>query len=141
MTLSPKVQLARGRAGASLPEMIGESFMRVFLTGLMASTAALALSAAANAADYVFATPDEAYAILSADDEFTVRLQPMEIGLRLEDNAQISREALNALYRDSVRDFDAATLRAQLRRDGVALDLETGYLDAMPGVEPLEPPR
>ena len=46
-----------------------------------------------------------------------------------------------ALFGESVRDFDAATLRAQLRRDGVALDLKTGYLDAMPGVEPLEPPR
>jgi hypothetical protein len=46
-----------------------------------------------------------------------------------------------ALFGDSVRDFDAAALRAQLDRDGVALDLQTGYLDAMPDVEPLEPPR
>ena len=42
---------------------------------------------------------------------------------------------------DSVRDFDAAALRAQLRHDGVALNLETGYLDAMSDVEPLEAPR
>jgi len=40
-----------------------------------------------------------------------------------------------------VRAFDAAALRAQLRHDGVALNLETGYLDAMPDVEPLEAPR
>ena len=46
-----------------------------------------------------------------------------------------------AMLGDSVRDFDAAALRAQLRRDGVALDLQSGYLDAMPDVEPLEVPR
>jgi len=99
--------------------------MRVFLTGLMASAAAFALSAAANAADYVFATPDEAYAILSADDEFTARLQPMEIGLRLEDNAQTSREALNALYRDSVRDFtdeERARLEALVAEEAALLE-------------------
>lgn len=46
-----------------------------------------------------------------------------------------------ALFGGSVRDFDAAALRDQLRGDGVALDLETGYLDAMSDVEPLEAPR
>ncbi|MEN0651950.1 MULTISPECIES: hypothetical protein [Hyphobacterium] len=99
--------------------------MRLFLTGLMASAAAAAFSATADAADYVFATPDEAYAILSADDEFTLRLQPMEIGLRLADNAQTSREALNALYRDSVRNFtdeERARLEALLAEDAALLD-------------------
>ena len=42
------------------------------------------------------------------------------------------------MFGDTVRDFEATALREQLRRDGVALDLETGYLDAMPGVEPGE---
>lgn len=43
-----------------------------------------------------------------------------------------------ALFGDSGRDFDAAALRAH---DGVVLNLENGYLDAMADVEPLEAPR
>ena len=42
-----------------------------------------------------------------------------------------------ALFGAGIHDVDADELRQQLRRDGVALDLASGYLDAMPGVEPL----
>lgn len=99
--------------------------MRVFLTGLMASAAVVTFSAAVNAADFAFATPDAAYAILSADDEFTLRLQPMEIGLRLEDSSRTSRDDLNALYRDSVRDFtdeERARLEALIAEDAALLE-------------------
>jgi len=45
-----------------------------------------------------------------------------------------------ALFGAKVQDFDAHRLQVQLQADGVALDLETGYLDAMPGVEPIIAP-
>jgi hypothetical protein len=42
-----------------------------------------------------------------------------------------------ALFGEEVAHFDAATLRSALRADGVALDLESGYLDAMPDIQAL----
>ena len=46
-----------------------------------------------------------------------------------------------ALFGERLADFDASRLRRQLADDGVALDLQTGYLDAMTGVEPLAASR
>jgi hypothetical protein len=43
----------------------------------------------------------------------------------------------SALFGKDVHNFNASQLRAQLKKDGVALDLETGYLDAMPHIEPI----
>ena len=43
----------------------------------------------------------------------------------------------SALFGERVHDFDADQLRTQLQKDGIALDLETGYLDAMPHIQPL----
>jgi hypothetical protein len=42
-----------------------------------------------------------------------------------------------ALFGDKVADFDAQTLRRALAQGGVALDLESGYLDSMPDIAPL----
>lgn len=83
----------------------GDGMFQIASLLATATAAAFALTAAAQATDYVFATPDEAYAILSADDEFTARLQPMEIALRMEDSGRTSLEDLHGLYRDSVRSF------------------------------------
>jgi hypothetical protein len=49
--------------------------------------------------------------------------------------------AAAALFGDQVQAFDAEHLRQQLEVDGVALDLASGYLDAMPGDQPLGSPR
>jgi cation diffusion facilitator CzcD-associated flavoprotein CzcO len=38
---------------------------------------------------------------------------------------------------ERVHDFDADQLRQQLKKDGIALDLKTGYLDAMPHLTPI----
>ena len=46
-----------------------------------------------------------------------------------------------ALFGRAVAEFDAPRLREQLRRDGVALELDTGYLDALSDIEPMRPPR
>ncbi len=43
-----------------------------------------------------------------------------------------------ALFGKNIHNYNASTLRAQLRKDGVALDLENGYLDAMTDIQPLE---
>ena len=43
-----------------------------------------------------------------------------------------------ALFGKNIHNYNASTLRAQLRTDGVALDLENGYLDAMTDIQPLE---
>lgn len=45
-----------------------------------------------------------------------------------------------ALFGPGVQDFGAQRLQAQLRADGVALDLETGYLEAMRAIEPIVTP-
>lgn len=42
-----------------------------------------------------------------------------------------------AMFGSQVQQFKPDILRAQLRKDGVALDLKAGYLDAMPGVAPI----
>ena len=106
--------------------------MRKFLTGLMASAAAVTFAAAANAADYVFANPDEAYAILTAQDGFTTRVAPMEIGLRMEDASQTSLDDLFGLYRDSVRDFTPEE-RARLQ------ELVAAEADTLEALSPLLP--
>ena len=46
-----------------------------------------------------------------------------------------------ALFGPDVGALDSQRLRQQLAADGVALDLESGYLEAMPGLEPLVVPR
>ena len=43
-----------------------------------------------------------------------------------------------ALFGAEIQNFSPEKLRQQLRRDGVALDLESGYLDVMPDIEPLK---
>lgn len=43
----------------------------------------------------------------------------------------------SALFGKNVHNFNATQLRQQLKTDGIALDLETGYLDAMPNIQPL----
>lgn len=45
-----------------------------------------------------------------------------------------------ALFGTQVKDFDAPSLRETLGRDGIALELGEGYLDAMPGVQPIQEP-
>ena len=42
-----------------------------------------------------------------------------------------------SLFGDRVHTFDAQRLRAELVKDGVALDLQAGCLDAMPGIRPI----
>jgi hypothetical protein len=42
-----------------------------------------------------------------------------------------------ALFGKHVHNFNAKQLRKQLQKDGVVLDLETGYLDAMPHIQPI----
>lgn len=43
----------------------------------------------------------------------------------------------SALFGKNVHNFNATQLRTQLQKDGVALDLKTGYLDAMPHIKPI----
>ena len=46
-----------------------------------------------------------------------------------------------ALFGTDVHRFDSEVLKSQLRKDGVALDLKTGYLDAMDDIVPIAKPR
>ena len=53
--------------------------------------------------------------------------------LVLEDGSVYEGHSFGA----DVQGFSPVELRRQIERDGVALDLESGCLDAMPGIEPL----
>ena len=46
-----------------------------------------------------------------------------------------------AFFGTDVHRFDSEVLKSQLRKDGVALDLKTGYLDAMDDIVPIAKPR
>jgi len=46
-----------------------------------------------------------------------------------------------ALFRKNVQHYDARALRGRLKQNGGALALSEGYLEAMPGLTPLQTPR
>ena len=45
-----------------------------------------------------------------------------------------------ALFGKNVQHYDAWALRDRLKQNGVALALSEGYLEAMPGLTPLQTP-
>ncbi|MGF1463950.1 MAG: hypothetical protein ACFB2Z_12480 [Maricaulaceae bacterium] len=70
---------------------------------------------------YHYATADEAAAILTADDPYTLGLQPKEIGVQMQDAAKTTRADLNARYRRFAADWDA---RQTATMDQVIADLQ-----------------
>ena len=54
---------------------------------------------------------------------------------------QIMAGSAGAMFGAQAHRSDLPALRSRLQQDGLAMELEGGYLDAMTGIEPLQQPR